>query len=371
MKATRLFASASLILAGCFLCTAQTEKQQVVENGGSGLYKAEIVADASLPNFTVYRPQNIKEVVAKHGKLPVIVYGNGGCANNNVEIRYFLNDVVSYGYIGIAVGPYDEADFFEHWKGVLRMMGPKGKDITLANGEKFNPNEGKNDNPFSGFQMPQGGAPQGGQNGGHQGESPAWMQSGAPGQGGAPQGGFQMPKQKPNKQLLEALDWLIDQNADPQSEYYHCIDVDQVAAMGQSCGGAMALAVAHDPRIKTLVILNSGIGDMSMQGATPAQLENIHCPMLYLIGGPEDIAFGNAKKDYERLGDDVPVVMINTVDGHEGTYYEKSGGKYAAAVRKWLDWQFKGKKEESDLFLNDIAIQEFDPSWSVVRKNIK
>ena len=72
------------------------------------------------------------------------------------------------------------------------------------------------------------------------------------------------------KMLLEVLDWLTDQNASQGSEYYHCLDLDHVAAMGQSCGGAQVLGVAHDPRIKTCVMLNSGIGDMEMMGSTLA-----------------------------------------------------------------------------------------------------
>ena len=56
---------------------AQTEKRQVVEEGGTGPFKTEVVGDASCPGFTVYRPQNLKEVVAPKGLLPVIVYANG------------------------------------------------------------------------------------------------------------------------------------------------------------------------------------------------------------------------------------------------------------------------------------------------------
>jgi hypothetical protein len=44
--------------------------------------------------------------------------------------------------------------------------------------------------------------------------------------------------------------------------------------MGQSCGGAQVLGVAHDPRIKTCVMLNSGIGDMEMMGSTKETLKN-------------------------------------------------------------------------------------------------
>ena len=36
------------------------------------------------------------------------------------------------------------------------------------------------------------------------------------------------------KMLLEVLDWLTEQNAAQGSEYYHCLDLQRVAAMGQS-----------------------------------------------------------------------------------------------------------------------------------------
>jgi hypothetical protein len=171
------------------------------------------------------------------------------------------------------------------------------------------------------------------------------------------------------KMLLEVLDWLTDQNASQGSEYYHCLDLDHVAAMGQSCGGAQVLGVAHDPRIKTCVMLNSGIGDMEMMGSTKETLKNLHQPMFYMIGGPGDIAYGNAQKDYERIADNIPVVMLNSKDGHSGTYYEKYGGNYAKAVIKWLDWQLKGKVGQSALFLDDDYLKMKFPEWQGVRKN--
>ena len=79
---------------------AQTVQKQVVEEGGTGPFKSEVVGDASCPGFTVYRPQNLKEIVAKQGALPVIVYANGACFNNNVEMRLLLSEVASYGHSG-------------------------------------------------------------------------------------------------------------------------------------------------------------------------------------------------------------------------------------------------------------------------------
>lgn len=332
------------------LCNAQTVRTHVVENGGTGPFKAEVVADNSLPAFTIYRPKDIREVVSEHGRLPVVLYGNGACANNNIEMRLLLNEIASYGYLVIAIGPYDEEDSVERWKEVLKTMYPSGKKVILANGEEMKEMTEEEKEEMIRKMIEERKLQQAQQEGN--------------GRDNAPQ-----PFRTYSRQLLEALDWLTDTNADSNSEYYHCADLRNVAVMGQSCGGAQALAVSHDPRIATAVILNSGIGDMNMQGATKSQLANIDIPMLYIVGGPSDVAFNNAKLDFERL-QGVPVVLIDTPDGHSGTFYEKNGGKYASAVRRWLDWRLKDKVSESEIFINENSLLEFEPNWSSVSKNL-
>ena len=77
--------------------------------------------EPGLYKFTInYSSQNLKEVVAKQGALPVIVYANGACFNNNVEMRLLLSEVASYGYLAAAIGPYDEEDVMAQWRGVLK-----------------------------------------------------------------------------------------------------------------------------------------------------------------------------------------------------------------------------------------------------------
>jgi hypothetical protein len=71
----------------------------------------------------------------------------------------------------------------------------------------------------------------------------------------------------------------------------------------------------------------------------------------------------------KRIADDIPVVMLNSKDGHSGTYYEKYGGNYAKAVVKWLDWQLKGQVGQSALFLDDEYLKMKFPEWQGVRKN--
>ena len=341
-----------MVAASVGLTNAQTAQKQIVEEGGTGPFKSEVVGDASCPAFTIYRPQNLKEVVARQGALPVIVYANGACFNNNVEMRLLLSEVASYGYVAAAIGPYDEEDVLAQWRGVLKFSFPETKgDVIMANGERVLPATAE-ERQARQEEMTR------------QREEAARNARKARRQPAAPP-----VQQTYPKMLLEVLNWLTDQNATSGSEYYHCLDLDRVAAMGQSCGGAQVLGVAHDPRIKTCVMLNSGIGDMEMQGTTKENLKNLHQPMFYMIGGPGDIAFANAQKDYERIADNIPIVMLNSKDGHSGTYYESHGGNYAKAVVKWLDWQLKGRVGQSALFLDDEYLKMVFPDWQGVRKN--
>ena len=347
----KLLISAMMVAASVGLVNAQTVQRQVVEEGGTGPYKSEVVGDASCSGFTVYRPQNLKEVVARQGTLPVIVYANGACFNNNVEMRLLLSEVASYGYVAAAIGPYDEADVMAQWKGVLQSAYPETKgEVVMANGEKILPLTAEERKAREEQQAKQREEVQ------KKAKKNKKQQA-------------EPPFRTYPKMLLEVLSWLTDQNATAGSEYYHCLDLDHVAAMGQSCGGAQVLGVSHDPRIKTCVMLNSGIGDMEMMGTTKENLKNLHQPMFYMIGGPGDIAYANAQKDYERIADNIPVVMLNSKDGHSGTYYEKHGGNYAKAVVKWLDWQLKGRVAQSAIFLDDEYLKMKFPEWQGVRKN--
>ena len=353
----RFLMAAMLVAASIGLVNAQTARKQVVEEGGTGPFKAEVVEDLSCPAFTMYRPQNLKDVVAKQGKLPVIVYANGACANNNVEMRYLLSEVASYGYVAAAIGPYDEEDVIAMWRNVLKYSYPETKgDVILANGERVVP---ASPEEIKARQEEMRKAIQRATEEGNRNAKKNKKHEAAP----------QPIQQTYPKMLLEVLNWLTDQNADPKSDYYHCLDLDKVAAMGQSCGGAQVLGVSHDPRIKTCVMLNTGIGDMEMQGVTQDALKSLHQPMFYMIGGPGDVAFPNAQKDFDRIADNIPVVMMNSKDGHSGTYFEKNGGNYAKAVVKWLDWQLKGDISKAAFFLDDDYLKFKHPDWTVVRKN--
>lgn len=84
--------------------TASRPAARVVEDGGTGPFKAIMVSENSLPTHTVFKPSDLS-AATKKGKLPTIVWGNGACANSPWEHVNFLSEVASYGFMVIAIGP--------------------------------------------------------------------------------------------------------------------------------------------------------------------------------------------------------------------------------------------------------------------------
>ncbi|MDA3927657.1 MAG: hypothetical protein PF541_01770 [Prolixibacteraceae bacterium] len=86
---------------------AQETASRIIEDGGTGPFKAKMITDQSLATHTVFAPSDLS-VFGKKNKLPIIVWGNGACANSPWEHVNFLNEVASYGFIVIAIGPMPE-----------------------------------------------------------------------------------------------------------------------------------------------------------------------------------------------------------------------------------------------------------------------
>jgi predicted dienelactone hydrolase len=77
---------------------------RIIEDGGTGPYKAIMVSDESLPTHTIFRPKDLGAVSTKT-KLPIVVWGNGACANSPWEHVNFLSEIASHGYLVVAIGP--------------------------------------------------------------------------------------------------------------------------------------------------------------------------------------------------------------------------------------------------------------------------
>lgn len=83
--------------------SAETANRSV-EDGGTGPYKAVMASDESLPTHTVFRPRELN-ALSNQFKLPIVVWGNGACANSPWEHVNFLSEVASHGFLVVAIGP--------------------------------------------------------------------------------------------------------------------------------------------------------------------------------------------------------------------------------------------------------------------------
>lgn len=177
------------------------------------------------------------------------------------------------------------------------------------------------------------------------------------------------------EQLSAAIDWALAENERSGSRYYGRIDPEAIAVSGYSCGGLQALTIAADPRIRTVVIMNSGLfieGETKMGGMveTKARLEDLHTPTIYVLGGSTDIAYANGMDDFEKI-DHVPVAVANIDKGHGGTYWEPNGGAAAQVVVDWLDWQLRGSAKASRAFLGASCGLCTDPAWTFQSKGLQ
>tara|TARA_A100001391_G_scaffold7621_9_gene5055 strand:+ start:7334 stop:9295 length:1962 start_codon:yes stop_codon:yes gene_type:complete len=171
--------------------------------------------------------------------------------------------------------------------------------------------------------------------------------------------------------LRMAMEWAISENRRPGSPYYGLIDEGQIAAMGYSCGGLQAIELAADPRIDAVIINNSGIFP---DGATrirnlPVErdaLNRLHTPILYLLGGPRDVAYENGMADFHDIHH-VPAMAANIDTGHASTFLEPAGGAVAEVAVDWLNWQLRGNEEAAQTFLGPDCRLCTDPRWTLER----
>ncbi len=170
------------------------------------------------------------------------------------------------------------------------------------------------------------------------------------------------------EQQIESIDWIIAQNADKNSPYYNKIAVDNIAVAGMSCGGLQTLYNCADPRIKTLMVCNSGLFNESNAGSAvggmpmppKSKLKEIHSSIIYILGGETDIAYGNGMDDFHRI-DHVPACAANFPVGHGGTYAQPHGGEFSVVALAWLNWQLKGDNNAAKMFVgtdNELSKRE-------------
>jgi len=286
----------------------QAELNKRPDTPGTGRFPAMKEEIPSLSRHVVYRPSDLASLGGQ--KLGVVAWGNGGCSDDAASTRFHLLEIASHGYLVIASGRI--------------LSGP--------------------------------GAP------------PRAPRPAAP----PTQPAQPAPPRTQVSDLTDAINWALAENQRSGSPYFGRIDPAQVAVSGWSCGGLQALQVAKDPRVKTLVIHNSGVlngAPSTIPGMNVGKevLQTLHTPVIYIQGGPTDIAYANGMDDFKRVAH-VPIAIANLAVGHGGTFQQPNGGEAASVAVSWLNWQLRGDAASAKRFMGaDCGLCQ-DTRWSFERK---
>jgi dienelactone hydrolase len=275
------------------------------DNPGTGPFAAMKQEIPELPKHVIYRPANLAGL--GQNKLGVVAWGNGGCSDDAASSRFHLLELASHGYLVVAAG---------------RILSGPGAPPPA-------------DRPAAQGQLP--------------------------------------PPRTSHTDLTAAIDWALAENQRAGSPYFGRIDPAQVAVSGFSCGGLQALRVAKDPRVTTAVLMNTGIfigAPSTIPGMDVSKdaLKNFHTPVLYILGGPSDIAYANGMDDFKQIHQ-VPVAVANLPVGHGGTYHEPNGGSAAQVVVDWLNWQMRDNAQAARRFVGEKCGLCSDARWTLERKN--
>jgi dienelactone hydrolase len=282
-----------------------------------GPYAAVTIEPAyALATHTVYRPADLSAFPARD-TLPIVVWGNGACRLDGLMYERYLTKIASHGFLVVVVGAKD----FRERQATAAAAAPALQA------------------------PPPTGAPR------------------------APVGGGGT-----GAHLIQAIDWAVNEHTRPGSPLAGKVATGTVAMMGQSCGGLMAIEAAHDPRVDTLVIWNSGVfntGMASLTTATKATLATIHSNTAYFNGGVSDIAFENSNDDVSRVSH-VPLFYgVMTNGGHAATYAHVNGGKFAEVGANWLLWRLKNDRTAGAMFDGPACGLCTDPGWTVQKKGMR
>ncbi|NRN67935.1 Cellulose binding domain-containing protein [Kibdelosporangium sp. 4NS15] len=245
--------------------------------------------------YTVYRPADLGKI---HGRLPVVVFGNGACRHlSNGEYTATHTLLAAHGFLVVAVGAFDE---------------------------------------------------------------PVTAERGSP-----------QPKV-----ITDGITWAERENHRRGSELRDRIDTGRVAVAGHSCGGIEAMVAGSDPRVKSVLSLNSGFFDDGTLGYGRENLKNLHTPTLFLDGGPDDVAYPNSTANFAQVT--VPTVQAtNPAAGHGGFWTGLRNGNGDVTMQQeavtvmvnWLDFTLNGNRTARAYFLGRDCGLCTTPGWTVASRN--
>jgi dienelactone hydrolase len=276
---------------------------------GTGPFPAMMEQDPGLPTHTIYRPKDLANLQGQ--KLPLVAWGEGGCANNGSAYRNFLTEIASHGFLIVAIGP------------------PRA------------------------VQAPgQGGGKQAGKQGG----------------GGPATQSTQLidainwaiaENARAGSQYfgkIDAAKVAVMGHSCGGIQALAVAEDPRIKLIGNWSGGLFTTP----PNGK------AGLAE----NVSKEQLQKLHSPVFYFSGDSSDIAFENSLDDFRRITKTPAFHAYKDGVGHGGTYNQPNGGDFGKVAVAQLNWHFKDDQEAGKMFTGPSCGLCKDPQWHVSKKGI-
>ena len=302
----------------CVLGLIATVANAQTAPGGSGPYPAIIEGDPGVPGHTIYRPENLNPF-SKEKPLPVVAWGNGGCANSSQMHANFLVEIASQGFLVVAIGPFGAS-------GGASMQGGGTKSAQLLEALDWATAENaRRDSRYYGKVNPSKFAA-----------------------AGMSCGGLQALEVSPDPRVTTSIIMNSGVLNTPMPQL----------SPPKTAPPTGAAPAGPPPKMM-----------MSMPAVGKDTLKRLHAPIFYVIGGEKDIAYPNAVDDFAKI-ESVPVAMANLDVGHGGTYSQPNGGEFGKVAGAWLKWKLKGDDAAGMMFSGASCGLCSDAKWKFEKKRI-
>lgn len=326
-----LICAISLITAATVV--AQPAPAQGPPPTGSGPHSAVIEGDTGVPGHTIYRPENLSAFSQKNS-LPIVAWGNGGCANSSQFYAPFLAEIASRGFLVVAIGPFTTGPAPKAGgMGGGAGMGAGTKSAQLLEALDWATAENKRQNSKY-----------------YQKLDPTKFAV-----FGHSCGGLQALEVSPDPRVTTTLvmdSGVVTPGAMPK------IGMPPGAAPKASPeGGAPQATAPKMPAMGGAMAVGKDI------------LQKLHSPVIYINGGEKDIAYANGMDDFAKI-DKVPVAMANLDVGHGGTYNQPYGGEFGKVAVGWLQWNLKKDETAGKMFKGPSCGLCKDTPWKFEKKKL-
>jgi hypothetical protein len=155
---------------------------------------------------------------------------------------------------------------------------------------------------------------------------------------------------------VAGVDWMLKENADPASKFYHKLDTSKVGATGHSQGGMATSLSGADPRIvATVPICGAGAG-------------TLHGPSLLICGGADDmVKCSSVQKAFDGITG-VPVMMAELAGVTHGSWIGSIKDPVMVGTTGWMRVHLMGDTANRGMFYGASCKVCSDSKWKVQRK---